>query len=521
MSSLLIRRARVVPVTEPAAPTGAEPFAAPATASSEPVDVLVVDGVVRAVGPALDPASEPSLAESGPVEEYAADGRWLLPGLWDQHTHLGQWTLASSRLDLHGTRTPEEALARVAAAVAVDPDQPVIGSGHSAGAWLRGVSVAELDAVSGSTPVVLINSDFHHGWLNTAALVALGLPTRNEVVRENEWYATYPRLDELAGSPSASGGSSPAAYRRMLERAAALGVVGMVDLEFGAPASDWVSRWGQGCDLLRIRWATYADGLDAVLAAGLRTGDPLVPGDDRLTMGPLKIISDGSLGTRTAWCCEPYVEAGPLNHGAPNQTGAELEQLLATATAHGLDVATHAIGDRAVWEALAAYARTGARGSIEHAQLVRRDDVRAMARLGVVASVQPAHLLDDREMTERVWPDRTERCFALRWMLDDGVMLSLGSDAPVAPLDPWLAIAAAVGRSTDGSDPWHPEQALTVQEALAASVDGQPTIGVGSRGDLVLVDRDPLAAGPAELAAISTDGGVALTVVGGRVVHRA
>jgi len=499
MSSLLIRRARIVPLT------------GPASASAEPLDVLVSDGVVGAVGPDLQ-------APPG-VEEYAADGRWLIPGLWDQHTHLGQWTLASSRLDLHGVRTPEEALARVAAVVAADPTRPVIGNGHSAGGWLRPVTVAELDAVSGGTPVVLINSDFHHGWLNTAALRALGLPVRDTVVRENEWYATYPRLDELVGSPSASGGSSPAAYRAMLARAAAMGVVGLVDLEFGAPASEWIARWHQGCDLLRVRWATYADGLDGVLAAGLRTGDPLLPGEDRLTMGPLKIISDGSLGTRTAWCCEPYVEPGPTNVGAPNQTGAELEQLLATAAAHGLDVATHAIGDRAVGEVLAAYARTGARGSIEHAQLVRRDDVRRMARLGLVASVQPAHLLDDREMSERVWPDRTERCFALRWMLDDGVTLAFGSDAPVARLDPWLAIAAAVGRSVDGTDPWHAEQAIGVREALAASVDGQPTVGVGSPGDLVLVERDPLACGPAELAAMSS-GGVALTAVRGRVVHR-
>ena len=93
--------------------------------------------------------------------------------------------------------------------------------------------------------------------------------------------------------------------------------------------------------------------------------------------------------------------------------------------------------------------------------MVGRDDVRRMAELGVRASVQPAHLLDDRDLTELVWPGRAERCFAFRWMLDDGVELALGSDAPVSPLDPWLAIAAAVHRSADERDPWHGEQALT------------------------------------------------------------
>jgi len=518
-TSLLLRRARLVPLTSDA-PDG-------------PVDVLVRDGVVAEIG--VDLARSEGLAgadREDQIEEIDADGRWLLPGFWDQHTHLGQWTLAASRLDLHGTSSPEEVLAIVGAAVTASPGVPVIANGHSAGGWSRSVTVAELDAVTGDTPVVLINHDFHHGWLNSAALTALGLPLpprdgHSEVVRENEWYAAYPRLDHLVGSA----GSSPAAYRAMLERTAALGVVGLVDFEFRATYDAWAARWGEGCDLLRIRAATYADGLDGLLAAGLRTGDP-VPGvgDGLLTVGPLKIISDGSLGTRTAWCCEPYADAlaaggaAAPHYGAPNQTAEEFRELLAAATAHGIEVATHAIGDRAVAEALAAYAATGARGSIEHAQLVRRDDVREMARLGLRASVQPAHLLDDRDITERVWPGRGERCFALRWMADEGVTLALGSDAPVAPLDPWLAIWAAVHRGADawGADergPWHPEQALTVREALAASVDGAGTVHVGSRGDLVLLDRDPLAATGDELRQLAS--AVALTVVAGRVVHRA
>ena len=275
--------------------------------------------------------------------------------------------------------------------------------------------------------------------------------------------------------------------------------------------------------MLRVRWATYADSLDEVLEAGLRTGDPLPGCDERMTMGPLKIISDGSLNTRTAWCCEPYADAHRLEYptGQPNLSGDELRDLLKRAHGGGLEVATHAIGDAAVAEALAAYAETGAIGSIEHAQLVGRDDVRRMAELGIRASVQPAHLLDDRDLTELIWPGRAERSFAFRWMLDDGVELALGSDAPVSPLDPWLAIAAAVHRSADHREAWHGEQALSPAEALAASVDGQPTVGVGSPGDLVLLDADPLAVGAdsAETGSALRDMSVALTAVGGRVVH--
>jgi predicted amidohydrolase YtcJ len=241
-------------------------------------------------------------------------------------------------------------------------------------------------------------------------------------------------------------------------------------------------------------------------------------------MGPLKIISDGSLNTRTAWCCDPYAEKAVLGfpEGQPNQTPDELRRLLRRATEHGLDVAVHAIGDRAVTEALAAFADTGARGGIEHVQLTTRDDVRRMADLGVRASVQPAHLIDDRDVTERLWPGRAERCFPLRWMLDDGVEVVLGSDAPVSALDPWLAVAAAVHRSGDKREPWHPEQSITPREALAASTDGWGTVAVGHPGDLVLLAADPLdrAGDPAHAARLRAMGEqVVATWVDGRVVH--
>ncbi len=501
MSSILIRAARLVPL------------GAGEQVPDGPVDVLVERGGVTAVGRSLDPVRG--------VEELDAAGRWLIPGLWDQHTHLAQWTLASQRLDLAGARSAEDATRAVAQRIADYPDSSVIGWGHRSAGWDREPTVTELDAVSGDTPVVLISGDGHHAWLNTTALLHFAMPVRDAVVRETEWFAAYPRMATLVGND----GTSPEAYRRMLEEAAARGIVGMVDFEFGASRAEWAERWSQDCDLLRIRWATYADTLDEVVEAGLRTGDSLV-GDPRLTMGPLKIISDGSLNTRSAWCCEPYGDAHRLEYpsGQPNLSGAELRALLARAHAGGLEVATHAIGDAAVQEALAAYAESGAHGSIEHAQLARRDDVRRMAELGIRASVQPAHLLDDRDLADRIWGERSERCFAFRWMLDDGVELALGSDAPVSPLDPWLAIASAVHRSADERAPWHGEQALTVREALAASVDGRPTVGVGSPGDLVLVDRDPLlaeldAGDTAALGAALRAMPVALTTVAGRVVH--
>lgn len=506
--SLLLRRARLVPVGTPA--------------PQHPVDVLVRDGVVAEVAPTLTAPG---------VESVDLDGRWVIPGLWDQHVHLGQWVLRTSRLDLGGVTDVASACAAVRERLAVTADAPVVAWGHRPATWAEQPTVAALDAVSDTVPIVLIAGDGHHGWLNSPGLALLGLPPRAGVVAEAEWFDAYPRVSDVG----LGGDTSPAAYRLTMEQLARLGVVGVVDLEFGAPVEAWGERVAAGADVLKVRTGAYPDFLDGYLAAGLRTGTPMPGCGPRQVFSVLKIISDGSLNTGTAWCCEPYpagagdtrgqgASHGP-NYGAPNYSVAQLDTLVSRAVAAGVEVATHAIGDAAVAQALDIHERWSARGSIEHAQLVRREDLTRMARLGLRASVQPAHLLDDRDPTDRNWPDRTERCFALRWMLDAGVTLALGSDAPVAPLDPWLAMAAAVHRSADERGPWHGEQALTVDEALAASVDGQGTVRVGSPGDLVALDRDPLAmvgdGSTAEQARRLRGLTSVLTLIDGRIAHTA
>jgi len=207
--------------------------------------------------------------------------------------HLGQWALAGRRLNLSRTSSPEEVLALVARA---GQDGPVIGMGHRAGTWNRQVTVAELDAVRAGVPVVLINSDCHHGWLNTAALDALGLARRDTVVAEAEWFAAYPLVASVLEDPPA-----PADYQNVLRKAAAQGIVGLVDFEFGAPWSDWAQRWHEGCDLLRIRWSPYRDQLDSVRAAGLRSRAALPGADDRLRKAADLLRSwDGRLSTDSA-----------------------------------------------------------------------------------------------------------------------------------------------------------------------------------------------------------------------------
>ena len=322
-----------------------------------PVDLLVEAGRVRDVDHALP--------RPPGIPELDAGGRWVIPGLWDQHTHLAMWTASSGRLDLAGTRSADEALARLRGRLAVSPGRPVVGYGHRPITWPVQPTVAALDEVAPDVPVVLVSGDAHHGWLNSRALDLLGVAPRDGILVEQEWYDVYARIHEVAGDQT-----SPEAYERMERAAATLGVVGVLELEYGEAFDAWPDRLAQGVDVLRIRRGVYPDGLDAVVAAGLRTGDPLVEGHGLLTMGPLKIISDGSLNTRTAWCEHAYADGS--GHGAANQTPAELRALMSRATEHGLRTAVHAIGDAACHDAVAGYAETGARGSIEHAQLMTR-----------------------------------------------------------------------------------------------------------------------------------------------------
>lgn len=475
-------------------------------------DLRIEKGAISEIGPRLTRRPGEDVHEAG--------GRHAVPGLWDAHVHMGQWAANTSRVDVSDATCVDEALALLGPALNAAPaGAAVMGFGFRCATWPEQPEVAALDAVAGTHPVVVISGDCHSGWLDTRALHLLGLPYRAGLVAEQEWFDTFPRLSTLPGVSEAA----VAGYRRAAERAAALGVVGYVDFEFTRGVDEWPSRvTAGGIDLQRVRIGTYVDGFDDVVEAGLRTGDP-VGESGLLEMGSLKIISDGSLNTRTAFCCEPYTDGADPAHprGVQNVHPAELRHLLARAKEAGLTVALHAIGDAAVGDALDAFEATGARGTVEHAQLMRPADIPRMGRLGIGASVQPAHLWDDRDVTHLCWADRADRCFPFADLARHGVTLTLGSDAPVSPLDPWLAMAAAVHRSDDDRAPWSQQHAVTPAQALAASTDGRRTLEVGSPGDLVLLDIDPSAVptDSREAAAVLLTRPVAATFLAGRLTH--
>ncbi|MDR1266566.1 MAG: amidohydrolase family protein [Propionibacteriaceae bacterium] len=424
---------------------------------------------------------------------WDAQGRWAMPGLWDAHTHFRSWALGLTRLDLSGAADADQVLALVRHRLD-QPDRPEVlaGSGYRAALWPVQPCVAALDAVAGEQPVILTSADGHSAWFDSAALRLFDLPPRDGLVQEGELFALAPRL---WAQERQAAGDEP--LRAAQSRAAAQGVVGIVDFEFEPTFLTWPERYDR-VGLLKVVCSTYSGDLDQAIGLGLTTGQRLAGRDDGpgVVMGSLKIISDGSLNSRTAHCFQPYAGADGLAdpNGVQSVPAAELEDLLRRATAAGLQVALHAIGDAAVAIAIDQFTATGATGTIEHAQLLRWEDLPRLAATGVAASVQPAHLLDDRQPTFRLWPDRTDRCFPLAALGRAGVELRLGSDAPVAPLDPWLAMAAAVHRGDPADPPWNPRQALTVRQALTASLRSR--LAVGQPADVVLLDEDVLTPDP-------------------------
>ena len=470
-----------------------------------PLDVFVRDGVIADIAPAG------ALRPRGEVLDAA--GRWLIPGLWDHHVHVVQWALVAQREVLG----PAESAAHAASIMGEAPvlaDGRRIGTGYRDALWSDRPTLEVLDAATGEIPTYLINADVHSVWLNSAALRREGhTPDDFGVLREAPAFEISRRLNDI--DPSV-GDRLVAAMAR---DAASRGIVGLVDLDMAWNESAWDRRLGGGFDTLRVEFGIYPDFLDRAITEGLHTGDAVRGASSGLArVGSLKVITDGSLGTRTAACSHAY-PGEPHNHGVLTVPPETLVELMTAATGAGLSCAIHAIGDLANSHALDAFALSGAVGTIEHAQLVAHADIPRFARLEVGASVQPEHAVDDRDLTDAIWADQTALPYPLRTLADTGANLLFGSDAPVSPLDPWAAMAAAVFRTRGGRAPWRPEQGVDAATALAASTHGgsqaEAAIEPRAVADLALVERDPLAASETQLRAMT----VGATLLGGRLTH--
>lgn len=469
------------------------------------VDVHLAEGLVVDIAPAR------ALPRRGLVID--GGGGWLIPGLWDHHVHVVQWALAAQRVPL-GAATSAAHAALLMRGAPVLPDGRRVGTGFRDALWPDAPTLELLDDATGQVPTYLINADVHSVWLNSAALRREGFPIDGAgILRETPAFEISRRLNAVAPEVA------DPLVEKMAQDAASRGVVGLVDLDMAWNEEAWARRISGGFDALRIEFGIYPEYLDRAVADGLRTGDVARgAASDLARVGSLKVITDGSLGTRTAACSHSY-PGDPRNHGLLTVDPATLVDLMIRATGAGISSAIHAIGDVANSHALDAFASTGAWGTIEHAQLVSHADIPRFGRLGVGASVQPEHAIDDRDMTDTIWSGQTAQPYPLRSLADTGANLLFGSDAPVSPLDPWAAMAAAVFRTRDGREPWQAYQSIDAATALGASTHGGSAaparIEPGAPADLALCAHDPLRATAGELRGMA----VAATFLGGRLTH--
>ena len=459
-------------------------------------------------------------------------GRCVLPGLSDAHVHFPSWALAQREIRLEDTATLGEALARVAEAAAkAEPGRWLRGRGWRSGDWASATdpSRADLDAVTGDIPTVFMVRDYHSLWLNSAALAeadgdlqvdggvveidAQGEPTG--ILREESAWEFRDRY--LLGTDD----EFVDAMRAGLRIAASRGVTALHDKDgwLGAPRF-WQRIAEDGGLTLRVWQSLPHEHVGRLDELGFRSGI----GDDLLRIGYLKAFMDGTLGSQTARMLD--------GSGVEITSREQLVEIIRAGARAGWPVAVHAIGDLANREALDAFEETrdewsaqGLRPRIEHAQLLAEEDIPRFAELGVTASVQFSHAPSDRDIAERHWGGMTDRAYAYRSLLDSGAVVANGSDAPIEELDPLAGIRAGVLRTLDDREAWHPEQAVTVEEALEATILTPAWLARDERhrgkllpgylADLVVLDRDPLAIEPEELPGLA----VVATMVGGRWVH--
>lgn len=470
-------------------------------------------------------------------ERIDLQGACVVPGFVDSHVHFRSWALSRVRVDLSAARTAAELFELVSKhAGTLEPDSWVLGRGwHDSAVRTLDDPAGELLHAAGGRPCALVSHD-GHALLTTrdvperVGLAEADLDVSGGVVGRTSAGAysgvTRERSSWIIRQALPDPDATTAVFASAMRAANAAGVTSVHDMDGVVGFSMWQQLERERGLTLRVWQNFLADELPHLAALGLRPNF----GSDRLRVGGIKVFADGTLSSGTAWLHEPEESSSADGREAVVITGQqEMADLAAAAGRAGFPLLVHAIGDAAATAALDALEQTHPLWSsqpvmprIEHAQLMRPTDIERSARLGVGLSVQPVHLLDDRDTADVRWGDRCINAFAFRSMLDSGACLLLGSDAPIGALDPLGAIAAATERRLGDDGHWYPAQRITADEALLCStVTPYEAMSSGARhgrlvpgcaADLVVLSDDPLSA-PAEQIE------VVATMVGGSWAH--
>ena len=525
--------------------------------------VAVTGGVISAVGPDAAAAADPA------TRVVDLRGGLLLPGFVDAHVHPIEGGLERMRCDLSGASTREGYLRLIAEYAQRNPDAPwILGGGWQLAAFPGGVPLAaDLDAIVPDRPVYLSSRDHHAAWVNAAALALAGIeastpdPADGRIERDGD------------GAPAGvlQEGARLLVSRHIAEDTAEENLAALLTAQrylHSVGVTGWqdaiVGDYGNHSDtgdiyLEAARSGTLTGYARAALWWDRNRGAEQIPelvarraalAHERFSAGTVKIMQDGIPENQTAAMTTPYLDPGcRCEGGKPAERGISFVEPLALIEyvteldALGFQVHVHAIGDRAVREALDAFAvareRNGPsanRHHIAHVQVVHPDDLPRFAQLGVTVNMQMLWATFDPQMVELNLPVLGEQRASWQYPFGDfarsGAALAAGSDWPVTSPDPWLALHVAVNRTHAVDDPdynprpFFPEQALDLATALAAYTAGSSAVNhqdsagrivVGCDADLVVTDRNPFAAPSTEISRTRTR----QTWVRGRLVFEA
>ncbi len=509
--------------------------------------IAVRDGRIVAVGSKADVMKH----KTKKTEVIDLHGKFVMPGFNDAHLHMANGGFEQSNVNLVGSKSLAEMQQRIADRVKTSAHgEWVVGRGWDHTMWPEAKlpTRQELDKVTGEHPAIFTRVDGHIAIANTAALKAAG------VTRETKPLAGGAIDHDAQGEPTGilrEGASeivwahaakpTPAQRRKALELAVAdAGRWGITSVQDNSSWEDFLvfeDMEREGKLTVRVsEWLMFDMPMEALRAH--RASHPAT--DPLLSTGMLKAYMDGSLGSRTAALLAPYADEHG-NSGLPQYDQAKLNQMGDERAAAGFQFGFHAIGDKAVAMALDTFAeadryarehqgtqrRDDFRFRIEHDQVVAADQIARYKALGVIASVQPNHLLTDMNWAEeRIGPERAKHSYPWRDFLKAGVPLAFGTDYPVEPITPFRGVYAAVTRKNEaGTKSYYPEQKLTIEEAIAAYTTGaafaefkekeKGSLEPGKLADFVVLDRDLLKVPAQEILGTK----VLRTVVGGKSVY--
>ena len=481
-------------------------------------------------------------------ETRRLDGAMIVPGLMDGHLHFMDGGYQLSSVDLRPANSPAEFIATLKAFAAERrPGEWILGGDWDHERW-PGAPLPRrewIDSVTPNNPVFVERLDGHMALANSAALRAAGIDRSTPdipggvIVRDPRTGEPTGVLKDEAQTPVYAAVPTPtaeqddAALTRAMQFAASKGVTAAAMVS---------STWAELAALERARKAgrlTIRATVFPPLASWRQVADSMKarggPGDDWIRLAGVKGYVDGSLGSSTALFYEPYNDE-PTTRGIFVTSEDSLRSQIGGADSAGLQVVVHAIGERAngvlldIFDSLArAHGPRDRRFRIEHAQHLRREDLDRIAAQGVIASMQPYHIIDDGRWAEkRIGPERIKTTYAFRSLLDRKAHLAFGSDWTVAPIDPIIGLYSALTRRTlDGKHPegWIPDQEITLEEALrsytyenAYGVFAEEHRGMlkpGYLADLVLLDQDLSRIGPNQIESVR----IKATVVGGKIVY--